>query len=101
MKSRSLFDVINGHKKPAKAKKLHFKPVAVGHLLAIKVYKKGIYLDVIFADHIDICGSHTMIHYNERAMEEHPYRLLYSVIEPNAINVIYENETEFQIIRIN
>ena len=101
MKSRSLFDVINGHKKPAKAKKLHFKPVAVGHLLAIKVYHKGIYVDVIFADHIDICGSFTMIHYNERAMEEYPVRRINELITINSIWVFYENDTEFEIIRIN
>lgn len=101
MKSRSLFDVINGHKKPAKAKKVHFKPVAVGHQLAIKVYDKGIYLDVLFADHIDICGSYTMIHYNERLMEAHPYKVDYKIQEPNSLWVAYENGSEFEIIRIN
>lgn len=101
MKSRSLFDVINGHKKPAKAKKVHFKPVAVGHQLAIKVYDRGIYLDVLFADHIDICESYTMIHYNERLMEAHSYKVDYKIQEPNSLWVAYENGSEFEIIRIN
>lgn len=103
-KSRSLFDIINGTaKKPAKVKqgKQVLKQVPIGHQLAIKVYYRGEYLDVLFADHIDICGSYTMIHYNERLMEEHPYKLLYTVVEPNAVNVVFENETEFEIIRIS
>ena len=103
-KSRSLFDIINGTaKKPAKVKqgKQVLKQVPIGHLLAIKVYYKGVYLDVLFADHVDICNSYTMIHYNERCMEEHPQRVVYKIQETNSLWVEYEDGSEFDIIRIS
>lgn len=105
MKPRSLFDVINNvEKKPAKAKHKSIdykKPIPIGHQLAIKVYQKGIYLDVLFADHINICGSHTMIHYNDRAMECYPVKRINEIVSIDNIWVFYENNTEFEIIRIN
>lgn len=105
--TKSLFNIINGiEKKPAKAKHKpksidYRKPIPIGHQLAIKVYHKGIYLDVLFADNIDICDSFTMIHYNERAMEEYPVRKIFSIRKPYNEWVFYENDTEFEIIRIN
>ena len=105
MKSaRSLFDVINGiEKKPAKAKyrKVNFKPIPLGHLLAVNIYKEGIYQDVLFVDHIDVCDSHTVLHYNDRLMEAYPVRRSHSVRGRYSDWVFYENNTEFEIIRIN
>jgi hypothetical protein len=100
-KTKSLYDIINNVPAKVKHKRIAFKPVPVGHQLAIKVYQNGIYLDVLFVDHIDICGSYTMIHFNDRLMEEHPQRLKNVIYNPTSLWVQYENNSEFEVIRIN
>jgi hypothetical protein len=100
-KTKSLYDIIN-EGKPAKEKKRKWSdPVPIGHQLAINVYSCGQYLDTLFVDNIDICGSFTMIHYNPKSMEEYPIRVLNTIIEINRVWVFYKNNTEFEVIRIS
>ena len=101
--TKSLYDIINGVQKPTrvKRKKLRLRPVPIGHHLAIRIYKEGIYLDTLFVDNIDICRSYTMIHYNPRLMEEYPVRHENITVSINSAWVMYENGTEFEIIRIS
>ena len=101
-KPKSLYDVINGVK-TAKAKRRSYKgkPVPIGHHLAVRVYRKGIYLDTLFVDNIDICKSYTMIHYNPRLMEEFPYKYENTMVSFSSTWVIYENGVDFEIIRIS
>lgn len=104
MKSRSLFNVINGiAKKPAKVRQKRFwlKPIPIGHIFALHVHYKGEYIDTLFVDHVDICGSHTTIHFNDRLMEVYPQRLSHTIFTIGGLWAFYENNTEIEIIRIN
>jgi hypothetical protein len=104
MKSRSLFNIINGiATKPAKEKnkRIVFKPVPIGYIFALKAYYKGEYLDTLFADHIDICRSHTVIHFNNRLMEVYPQKLSHTIYETGRLWAFYENNTEIEITRIS
>lgn len=103
--SRSLYNIINGvEKKPAKAKREHYKwikPPPVGHYLAINVYKEGIYQDTLFIDHIDSCERYTMIHFNKRLMECYAVRRTGELIDVYGTWLFFENNTDFEIIRIS
>lgn len=104
--SKSLYDIINGKKdKPKKhkiySKKITLKPIPIGHYLAINIYKDGLFLDTLFVENIDICSSYTMIHFNKRVMEEYPIKMIHTLTEPNKTTVWYENNTEFEVIRIS
>lgn len=100
---RSLYDVVSGIKKPIKKsyRKLNIKPIPIGHHLAVKIYWHGVYFETLFVDNIDICNNYTMIHYNSKLMEPYPVRHEGVVAYVNSISVMYENETEFEIIRIS
>jgi hypothetical protein len=100
-KTKSLYDIINNVPAKSKHKKIDLKPIPIGHMLAINIYDNGIFLDTLFVDNIDICGSYTMIHYNPRRMEEYPVKVENTIIEFHKVWVFYENKTEFEILRIN
>ena len=103
-KSRSLYNVINGkqERKPKiYPKTITLRPIPIGHHLAIKIYKKGLFLDTLFVDGIDICTSHTMIHFNKRLMEAYPVKMTHNIFEFNKLTVWYENNTEFEVVRIS
>ncbi len=101
-KTKSLYAIINS---PTPAKVKHKRkwdePVAIGHQIAIKIFAEGIYLDTLFADNIDICSRHTVIHYNQRLMEVYPARVINIIQDINTVNIFYDNSTEIEVIRIS
>ena len=100
-KAKSLYDIIN-EGKPAKVKKRKWSdPVPIGHHLAINIYHKGIFLDTLFVDNIDISRRSTMICYNPRSMEEFPAKVENTIIEVYKVWVMYENDIDFEVIRIS
>ncbi len=101
-KTKSLYAIINS---PAPAKDKHKRkwnePIPIGHQIAIKIFEEGIYLDTLFADNIDICRRHTIIHFNQRLMEVYPTRVRNVIQNIGELNIFYDNNVEFEVIRIN
>jgi hypothetical protein len=101
-KTTSLYDIINeGKLTKVKHKRKWLDPIPIGHHLVINVYQSGILLDTLFVDNIDICGAYTMIHYNPRVMEVYPVKVENTIVSMNKVWVFYENNTEFEVIRIS
>ena len=73
----------------------------IGSTVAIKVFIGNECQDMLFADHIDVCKSHTTVHYSRNCIEVYPVRRLRAEVRQNTTTVYYENNTSFEIIRLN
>ena len=80
-------------------KRLDAPPMS--RVLALKVFVESFFQELFFVDYVDVCQSHTTIHHSKDAIEVYPVSLLRFETRHNTTTVFYENDTSFEIIRLN
>lgn len=103
-KNKRLSDLL--FNKPTKVKidypKLNLKkPIPVGHLLAVNCYDEGVFKDVLFVDHIDVCKSHTVFYFSRDYFEWVWFWVARIEQNPYSTEVFYNNDTSIEIIKIS
>jgi hypothetical protein len=102
--TKSISEVLNGsydklRRASDKSRKWHRKkllPPAIGHCLALVFFE-----EMYFVDRIDICERHTTVFIDSTHIGVFPLKYRRFVVSLDGVTVIYENEIEITIIRIN
>ena len=73
----------------------------IGRMVGINVFEGSDYRGLFFADCIDVCRSHTTIHWAKNKIEVYTERPQRIETRHGRTTVYYRNNTSLEIIRLN
>ena len=101
MKSKKLSDLLFKAKPHFRTLKEELAmPQKIGHILAVECYEGTEHMETLFVEHIDVCNSHTAVHFSRNYFEIYPFKAEAKIVLPTKVRIYYENNTSFEITRL-